>query len=97
MSKLFIGNLSWNTTTDSLRDAMSQFGNVEDCICMTDRETGRSRGFGFCTFSTPEEAQKAVEAMNNADLDGRNIRVDFAQERQPRRDAPRTGGYGGGY
>jgi len=91
MSKLYVGNLSWSTTDDSLRDAFSQFGNVVDSIVMKDRETGRSRGFGFITFETPEEAEGAIQGLNEQDLDGRNIRVNLA-------NAPGTssGGYRGG-
>ncbi|KAJ7770475.1 hypothetical protein B0H16DRAFT_1515610, partial [Mycena metata] len=88
-SKLFIGNLSWHTTDDSLNQVgtFSAHGEVTDSIVMKDRETGKSRGFGFVTFSTDAEAQKAIDCMNDQDLDGRQIRVNIAQGR---------GGGGGG-
>ncbi|RBA22095.1 hypothetical protein FPRO05_00442 [Fusarium proliferatum] len=67
MSKLFVGGLAWATTSDSLRAKFSEFGEVTDAIVMTDRETGRSRGFGFVTFSAQEEAQAAINALNEQD------------------------------
>ncbi|KAG8744439.1 hypothetical protein FRC10_010109 [Ceratobasidium sp. 414] len=85
MSKLYVGNLSWNTTDDSLRDS----------IVMKDRETGRSRGFAFVTFSSDSEAQTAVDSMNDQDLDGRRIRVNIANAR-PSGGGGGGGGYGGG-
>jgi len=88
-NKLFVGGLSWNTTSDGLRDAFASFGDVKEAKVVTDRETGRSRGFGFVTFETPEQAQNAL-SMDGQQLDGRTIRADIAQ------DKPRSGG-GGGY
>ncbi|KAG8744440.1 hypothetical protein FRC10_010110 [Ceratobasidium sp. 414] len=90
MSKLYVGNLSWNTTDDSLYEAFSQYGQVTDSIVMKDRETGRSRGFAFVTYSSPQEATDAVDKMNDQELDGRRIRVNVANER------PSGGGGGGG-
>ncbi|KAJ5767628.1 RNP-1 like RNA-binding protein [Penicillium manginii] len=81
-SKLFVGGLAWATTDDSLRGAFSEFGNVTDAIVLKDRETGRSRGFGFVTLSSPDEANAAVDAMNEQELDGRRIRVQVATERR---------------
>ncbi|CAO3639457.1 unnamed protein product [Mucor hiemalis] len=95
MSKLFIGGLSWNTTDDSLREAFSQYGEVVDAIVIKDRETGRSRGFGFVTFSSPEEANAAVDALNDNELDGRRIRVNVAEQRE--RESRGGGGGGGGW
>ncbi|KAJ7096732.1 hypothetical protein B0H15DRAFT_55636 [Mycena belliarum] len=92
MSKLYVGNLSWNTTDDGLREAFSAHGQVTDSICMKDRESGRSRGFGFVTFSSPAEAESAISAMNEQELDGRRIRVNIAGER-----GSGGGGGGGGY
>ncbi len=90
MSKrLFVGGLSWNTTDEGLRTAFEEFGEVTDAKVITDRDTGRSRGFGFVTFSSEEDAEGAVEGMNGARLDGRAIRVDLAHDR-------RGGGGGGG-
>ena len=94
-SKLFIGGLAWETDTHSLRSAFEEFGEVEDAVVVTDRETGRSRGFGFVTLRESAAAQSAKDAMDGTALDGRNIRVDFAQERQ--RGGGGGGGGGGGY
>ena len=88
--KLFIGGLSWNTTDDSLRAAFEKFGPVTEAKVITDRDTGRSRGFGFVTFEDDEAADKAIAALNGTELDGRAIRVDVAQAKQ------RGGGGGGG-
>ncbi len=78
---LFIGNLSWGTSNDDLKQAFSEY-NITDARVLTDRETGRSRGFGFLTFPTEEEATKAIEAKNNTEIAGRQIRLDRATERQ---------------
>uniref|UniRef100_A0A5B6YSZ8 Putative Glycine-rich RNA-binding protein 4 isoform 2 n=1 Tax=Davidia involucrata TaxID=16924 RepID=A0A5B6YSZ8_DAVIN len=80
-SKLFVGGLSWGTDDQSLRDAFSGFGDVTDVRVITDRDTGRSRGFGFVNFSTDEAANAAMSAMDGQQLDGRNIRVSIANER----------------
>jgi cold-inducible RNA-binding protein len=97
--KLFIGGLSWGTDDKSLRNKFSEFGNVEDAIVVKDRETGRSRGFGFVTLSTDEEADAALSAMNDQEFEGRTIRVDRASERsaEPRSSFRSGGGNGGGY
>ncbi|KAL2214401.1 hypothetical protein CC79DRAFT_1317063 [Sarocladium strictum] len=94
MSKIFVGNLSWGTNKESLEAAFSQFGTVTDAVVMTDRETGRSRGFGFVTMSSPEEAQAAIQDLNEQELDGRQIRVSEANQRGP--GGGSGGGYGGG-
>ncbi|MCV2423905.1 RNA-binding protein, partial [Paucibacter sp. DJ4R-1] len=91
MSKLYVGNLSWSTTDDSLRNAFSEYGTVHDSIVMKDRETGRSRGFGFVTLGSAEEANAAVNGLNGAELDGRQLRVNLANAR------PSGGGGGGGW
>lgn len=104
MKKLFVGGLSWGTDDNGLRAAFEQFGEVTDAKVITDRESGRSRGFGFVTFSTAEEASEAQNQMNGTELDGRSLKVDIAKEREPRggggggryNDGPRGGGYGGG-
>ncbi|EKV04163.1 Nucleotide-binding, alpha-beta plait [Penicillium digitatum] len=93
MSKLFIGGLSWNTDDNSLRQRFEEFGVVEDATVVKDRDTGRSRGFGFVRFSTDEEATAAMNAMNNQEFDGRQIRVDKATERAA---GGGRGGFGGG-
>jgi RNA recognition motif-containing protein len=92
-NKLYVGNLSFKTTEDSLAEAFRPFGNVLRASVVTDRETGRARGFGFVEMSTDEEAQAAISALNGAQLDGRQIQVNVAR---PREDRPRSGGGGGG-
>lgn len=91
-NKLFVGNLSFNTTENDLQDAFGAHGTVTEANLMMDRSTGRPRGFGFVTMSTTEEAQKAVEAMNGTTLDGRALTVNIAR---PREERP-GGGNGGG-
>jgi RNA recognition motif-containing protein len=91
-NKLFVGNLSFNATENSLNDAFSAFGTVTETNLMMDRETGRPRGFGFITMSSAEEAQKAIEGMNGKEMDGRALTVNVAKPREER--AP--GGGGGG-
>lgn len=94
--KLFVGSLSWNTDDNGLRAAFERFGDVLDAKVITDRETGRSRGFGFVTFADGNSADDAMQQMNGADLDGRTINVNEAQERGPRGGGGGGGGYGGG-
>jgi cold-inducible RNA-binding protein len=93
-TKLYVGNLSYNTTENDLNDAFAAHGTVVETNLMVDRMSGRPRGFGFVTMSTPEEAQKAIEAMNGASLDGRNLTVNVARPKEER--APGGGGGGGG-
>jgi RNA recognition motif-containing protein len=83
-SKLFVGNLSFNITENDLQDAFAAHGNVVEANLMMDRATGRPRGFGFVTMSSPEEAQKAIEAMNGSSIDGRAITVNIARPREER-------------
>src|SRR6187431_2812014 len=90
-NKLFVGNLSFNTTENDLQDAFAAHGTVLEAILMMDRATGRARGFGFVTMSNDEEANRAVEAMNGKDLDGRALTVNIARPREER-----SGGGGGG-
>ncbi|HTJ00140.1 MAG TPA: RNA-binding protein [Dongiaceae bacterium] len=92
-TKLFVGNLSFNTTENDLQDAFAAHGTVVETNLMMDRVTGRPRGFGFVTMSTPEEAQKAISAMHGAQLDGRPLTVNIAR---PREERPPGGGGGGG-
>jgi len=92
-SKLFVGNISFNTTENDLQDAFSAHGTVVEANLMMDRMSGRPRGFGFVTMSSEEEAQKAIEAMNGASLDGRNLTVNIAR---PREEGGGGGGGGGG-
>lgn len=91
-TKVYVGNLSWNTTDDSLRSAFSNYGQILDSIVMRDRDTGRSRGFGFVTFSSSGEAQTAISSLNEQELDGRRIKVNLANAR-----GSGGGGGGGGY
>jgi RNA recognition motif-containing protein len=79
--KLFVGNISWNVSDDMLRDAFAEYGTVEDAYVLKDRETKRSRGFGFVTFTNDEEADAAIEAMNGTELDGRELTVNEAKPR----------------
>ena len=96
-NKLFVGNLSFETTENDLQDAFAAHGTVTETNLMMDRVSGRPRGFGFVTMSTPEEAQKAIAALNGSQLGGRALTVNVAKPREER--APRSGGgrreYGG--
>jgi cold-inducible RNA-binding protein len=93
-NRLYVGNLSYDITSDSLRTAFAECGEVGDLKIVTDRETGRARGFAFVTMRTEAEAAYAVERLNNSMLDGRAMRVNIAEER-PRNDGPRRGGHKG--
>jgi cold-inducible RNA-binding protein len=90
-TKLFVGNLSFNTTENDLHDAFAAHGTVVEANLMMDRMSGRPRGFGFVTMSTPEEAEKAIQAMNGATIDGRALTVNIAR---PREERPPSGGRG---
>lgn len=90
-NKLFVGNLSFNTTENDLEDAFAAHGNVVEANLMMDKMSGRPRGFAFVTMSTSEEAQKAISALNGAELDGRSLTVNVARPREER-----SGGGGGG-
>lgn len=92
--KLFVGGLNFSTDTDGLRRGFEGYGELEDVAVISDRETGRSRGFGFVTFRDRAAAQKAMQEMDGRELDGRTVRVNEAAERAPR--APRSFGGGGG-
>ncbi|MFT5355033.1 MAG: cold-inducible RNA-binding protein, partial [Polyangiales bacterium] len=87
--KLFVGSLSWGTSDQGLREAFERFGEVVDAKVITDRETGRSRGFGFVTFNDESSAKSAMDEMDGSQLDGRTLNVNEAQDR-------RGGGGGGG-
>ena len=88
-NKLFVGNLSFDITENDLQDAFAAHGTVTETNIMMDRMSGRPRGFGFVTMSTPEEAQKAIAAMNGAQLGGRALTVNIAR---PREERPGGGG-----
>jgi len=92
-SKLFIGNLSWKATEEDLRPLFAQYGTVVKINVVYDGYTHKSRGFGFVEMNTPEEAQEALEKLNDVLLMGRNLRISLAEER---RDDRREGGGGGG-
>jgi RNA recognition motif-containing protein len=98
-NKLFVGNLSFNTTENDLNDAFAAFGSVTETNLMMDRTTGRPRGFGFVTMSSADEAQKAIEGMNGKEMDGRALTVNVAKPREERSGGGGGGGrreYGGG-
>jgi RNA recognition motif-containing protein len=92
-SKLYVGNLSYNTTGSELEQLFSQHGTVQSAEVIADRDTGRSKGFGFVQMGSDAEAQAAIAALNGQDMDGRNLTVN---EAKPREDRPRSGGGGGG-
>ncbi|THC87197.1 hypothetical protein EYZ11_013357 [Aspergillus tanneri] len=94
-AKVCVRNLSWNTTDDTLRQAFSYFGQILDSIVMRDRDTGRSKGFGFITFSSEHEANAAINGLHDRELDGRNIAVNLANAKPPPNGGS-SGGYGGG-
>ncbi|MFP5248212.1 MAG: RNA recognition motif domain-containing protein [Acidobacteriota bacterium] len=81
-SKLYVGNLSFNTTEDALRDAFGRFGNVTDVYVASDRMTGRPRGFAFVTFASEAESKAAVDGLNGTDLDGRALTVNEARPKE---------------
>lgn len=93
-NRLYVGNLSFHTTDDSLRSAFEGLGEVVDVKVIVDRESGQSRGFGFVTMGSGEAAQRAISAMNGTMLDGRALRVNEAEDRPQR--GPGGGGGGGG-
>lgn len=93
-AKLYVGNLSYGTSEDTLRAAFEAHGEVVSVNLIIDRDSGRPKGFGFVEMATPEAAQAAKEALDGTELDGRTLKVDVAKEQAPR--APRSGGYGGG-
>ncbi len=96
--KLYVGGLSYDTTEDGLKDAFAKAGTVESATIITDKMSGRSKGFGFVEMSSDEEATKAMEMWNGKELDGRTLTVNEArpmEERPPRRDFNRGGGSGG--
>jgi cold-inducible RNA-binding protein len=92
-SKLYVGNLSFDTTENDLHDAFAAHGTVVEANLMIDRMNGRSRGFAFVTMGTPEEPEKAIQALNGAQLGGRSLKVNIAR---PKEDRPPGGGGGGG-
>ena len=90
--KIYVGNLAFSATESTMNDLFSQHGTVESCRLITDRDTGRSKGFGFVEMSTDEEAEKAISSLNGHELDGRALTVNEA-----RPQAPRSSTYGGSH
>ena len=99
--KLYVGNLPWTVTNDSLKEMFTQFGEVTEAVIITDRMSGRSKGFGFVTFATEEAAAAATQQMHEKEVEGRKIVVNVARPREERRPGGgggfRSGGGGGGY
>jgi len=95
-TKLFVGNLDFNVTENELQDAFAAYGTVVETNLVTDRATGRPRGFAFVTMSSPEEAQKAIDALNGKELGGRALTVNAARPREERSGGGGGRGYGGG-
>ena len=93
--KLFVGSLSWDTTDEHLQTAFAPFGEITEAKVITDRDTGRSRGFGFVTFAASEDATKAISALDGKDLDGRTIKVNEALDKPRDGNGRSGGGYGG--
>ena len=89
-NRLYVGNLAYSTMDQQLQEAFAEFGEVVSASVVIDRATGQSRGFGFVEYGSPEDAERAIESLNGANLDGRSITVNVARERRP------TGGGGGG-
>ncbi len=97
-SKLYVGNISFNTNEEGLNNLFADFGEVASVRIITDRETGRSRGFGFVEMTTQDEAQAAIDSLDGKEFDGRNLRINFAKEktdRPPRKNfnGPRGGNF----
>lgn len=92
--KLYVGNLSYATAEDQLRDIFGDFGEIASVAVITDRETGRSKGFGFVEFVNEDDAKAAIAEMDGKEIDGRALKVN---EARPRTDRPRGGGGGGGF
>lgn len=96
-AKLFVGNLSFETTSDEIRDLFSEVGPVESCQVITDRDTGRSKGFGFVEMNSKAEANTAKEKFDGQDLHGRALKVDEAKPKVDSRSNGGGGGYGSRY
>jgi RNA recognition motif-containing protein len=94
--KLYVGNLSFQTSSEELRDLFSQAGNVESASVVEDRDTGRSRGFGFVEMSSREEGEAAIAQFNGKEFGGRNLTVNEARPREDRGGGGGRGGFGGG-
>ncbi|MBT6659355.1 MAG: RNA-binding protein [Verrucomicrobia bacterium] len=95
-NKIFVGGLNWDATDDDLRETFGECGAITDAVVVNDRDTGRSRGFGFVTYSSDEEAKAAVEKFDGQDFMGRKLTVNEARQREERGDGGGGGGRGGG-
>lgn len=84
-NKIYVGNLPFNQTAETIQDIFSQFGTITDKVVITDRETGRSKGFGFITFESQDSAEKAVKGMDGKEVSGRKIKVNIAHEKNDKR------------
>ena len=96
-NKLYVGNLSYSVRDDDLQQEMSAFGSVQSAKVMMDRETGRSKGFGFVEMSSPQEAQAAIKGLHGKNVGGRDLVVNLARPREERPSGGFGGGNGGGY
>jgi RNA recognition motif-containing protein len=94
-NKLYVGNLSYSVRDDDLQQYFSAFGQVQSAKVMMERDTGRSKGFGFVEMASAEQAQAAIEGAHGKNMGGRDLTVNIARPMEPR--APRSGGFGGGY
>ena len=94
-NKLYVGNLSYSVRDDDLQQHFSAFGNVQSAKVMMERDTGRSKGFGFVEMSSAEEAQAAIAGLNGQNMGGRDLTVNIARPMEAR--PPRSGGFGGGF
>jgi cold-inducible RNA-binding protein len=94
--RLYVGNLNYRTSEDELASLFGEYGNVDSAVIISDRETGRSKGFGFIEFTNDEDALKAIDAMNGKDMEGRPLKVNEARPREDSRGGGGGGGGGGG-
>lgn len=92
-NKLYVGNLPWSVTSDTLHEMFAEFGEIVEATLISDRETGRSKGFGFVTFATPEAAQNAINAMSDKEVEGRKLVVNAARPREERSNNRGGGGF----
>ena len=95
--KLYVGNLPWSVNEQSLKDMFSPFGEITEAIVISDRYTGRSKGFGFVTFANEDDAEKAIAEMAEKEIEGRKIMVNVARPREERSNQRGGGGGGGGF
>jgi len=95
-NKLYVGNLSYSVRDDDLQQHFSAFGNVQSAKVMMERDTGRSKGFGFVEMSTAQEAQAAIDGLNGKNMGGRDLTVNIARPIESRPPRDNAGGYGGG-